>query len=402
MNVPATQGTTAAQNQAMTAQNVQAINDQISAMIRATSQECKQVIQTGVVNNPVAGNNQINVNLRQVGLVKGFIAEFEVAFTNGGSAVASLTDWNIANLCSNISFFDLDNYQRINCAGWFMEMLATAKEGMPHATALLSTSFDTPIKYGSNFNVISASPTIAAGANGSATMRYWIPLAYSRTDLRGSVYMGVTNATSYLQFTINPAPGVATGDPTLAIYTGANSAVAITSVNYTIYQVYLDQLPRYSSGPNAGSAILPPIDTSTQYRLITTSLTGVSVSQDFPVPYSNFQQFLSLGIIYDQAGTLNAGTDINYFALAAANTYQLFKVSPQTQALFGRIKIKTDWPKGSYMFDYREQPISTNQTGNMQTFLNAISAAAGSQVLCGFESFALVNTVLGAASLPAS
>ena len=62
----------------------------------------------------------------------------------------------------------------------------------------------------------------------------------------------------------------------------------------------------------------------------------------------------------------------------------------------------TDWPLGSYLFDFRDQPISTNQTGNMQLLINAITAASGSTVLCGFESFALVNTILGAASLPAS
>jgi hypothetical protein len=38
----------------------------------------------------------------------------------------------------------------------------------------------------------------------------------------------------------------------------------------------------------------------------------------------------------------------------------------------------------------------------MQLLLNAITAANNSQVLAGFESFALVNTILGAASLPAS
>jgi hypothetical protein len=54
------------------------------------------------------------------------------------------------------------------------------------------------------------------------------------------------------------------------------------------------------------------------------------------------------------------------------------------------------------MFDFREQPINTNQAGNMQLLVNPISAAAGSQFLNGFESFALVQAVIGAQSLPAS
>ena len=398
-----TTGTTAAQTAAMAAQNTQATNDAISAYIRGVAQDVKQSIFSGTITAPTAGNNVVQIPLRNVGLVKGFIVEVTALLTNSGSAAASLTDWNAANIISNFSFFDLDNYQRINAAGWFLNMLGTAKEGFPHAAAILHTAMDTPIKYGSNFNVISAPATIAdTGGTGTVVMRYWVPLAYSVNDLRGSVFMGVVNATAYLQLTINPAPGKASGDPTLAVYKGANTAVTVTSAAITVYQNYLDQLPRYTSGPNAGSPILPPIDTATQYRLITTSLTGVTTGQDFPVPFSNFQQFLSLGIIYDQNGTLGDGTDINYFALAAANTYQLFKLSPDTQAMIERTQILTDFPLGSYLFSFRNQPVSTNQTGNMQLLLNAITAASGSTVMAGFESFALVNTVLGAASLPAS
>jgi hypothetical protein len=397
----ATGATTQAQGQQVA--NVQQINDQISAYIRSVGQDVKQSIYSSTITAPASGNNVLQIPLRNVGLVKGFIVQVDASMSNTGSGAASLTTWNAANILSNISFFDLDNYQRINCAGWFMNMLGTAKEGMPWGSALLSTAFDTPIKYGNNFNVISATASLAATTGtGTVNMRYWIPLAYSKADLRGAVFMGVVNATAYLQLTINPTPGVATGDATLAVYSGASTAVTISSVQVTVYQCYLDQLPRYTSGPNAGSPILPPIDTSTQYRLITTSLSAVSVGQDFPIPFSNFQQFLSLGIIYDQAGTLNGGTDINYFALAAANTYQMFKLDPYTQALLSRIRIKTDWPNGSYMFDFRDQPVSTNQTGNMQLLLNAITAATGTTVYCGFESTALINTVLGAASLPAS
>jgi hypothetical protein len=387
----------------MQAQNTQAQNDAISAYIRSVGQQVTQVIYSGTLTAPVAGANNLQIPLRNVGLVKGFIVEVVASMSNTGSGAAALTNWNAANILSNITFFDLDNYQRINCAGWFMNMIGTAKEGFPFGAAILSTAMDTPVKYGNNFNVISASATLAASTGtGTVTMRYWVPLAYANSDLRGSVFMGVVNATAYLQLTVNPAPGVASGDPTLAVYSGANTAVTISSAAITVYQVYLDQLPRYQSGPATGSPILPPIDIATQYRMVTTSLFGITPAQDFPVPFSNFQQFLSLGIIYDQAGTLAAGTDINYFALAAANTYQLFKLSPATQALLQRVKIMTDYPLGSYNFDFRNQPVSTNQTGNMQLLLNAITAASGSTVFAGFESFALVNTVLGAASLPAS
>ena len=402
-SVPATGGTTAAQTAAMQAANAQTANQQISQYLRSVCQENIQNIASGTLTAPTSGNNVIQVTARAVGLGKYFIVELTANMVNNGSAVADLTTWNAANLLSNISFFDLDNYQRLNCAGWFMQMINTAKEGFPFPTAILSTAMDTPIKYGSNFSVISAPATIADdGGTGVVVMRYLVPLAYSKSDLRGSVYLGVVNSTAYLQLTVNPSPGIASGDAVLAVYTGAYSNVTCASIAYTVYQVYLDQLPRYTSGANAGAPILPPIDISTQYRIVTTNLSAVIPGQQFPIPFSNFQSFLSLGIIYDQAGTLNPGTDITSFALAAANTYQLFNITPFTQAMFTRMSMMTDWPDGSYNFNFRGQPINTNQTGNMQLLLQAITAATGTTVYTGFESFALINTVLGAASLPAS
>lgn len=404
MAVPQGSGTTAAQTAAMNANNALAINDQISRGIRAQSIEVKQSIFNQTIATPGSNTNVVQIPFRNVGLVKGFIVKLDATFAASASANPTATNWNVANLLSNITLYDLDNYQRINSAGWYMNMLATAKEQFPHGAAVLLSAMDSPIKYGNNFNVVSLAAPTDVPATGSAQMYYWVPVSYSASDLRGSIFAGVVNATAYLQLTINPAPFAVTGtDPTLSVFQGAaGAATSISSITIQVYQVYLDQLPRYQSGPQAGAPVLPPIDISTQYRINTTSLQGMTIGQDFPIPFSNFQQFLSLGVIYDQVGTLNAGTDINYFALAAANTYLPFKIDPITQAWLSRHKIITDWPLGSYLFDFRGQPIATNQSGNMQLLLNPISAATNSNALCGFESFALVNTVLGAASLPAS
>ena len=131
-------------------------------------------------------------------------------------------------------------------------------------------------------------------------------------------------------------------------------------------------------------------------------MTGVTANQDFPIPFTNFQDFLSATVIYDQAGTLNPGTDITAWKLLAANTLQFFNLDALTQGLKQRIRIKTDFPTGMYQFDFRDAPISTNQAGNIQLVLTPSSAASGSQTLVGWESFARVDTVLGAQSLAAS
>jgi hypothetical protein len=385
--------------------DINQVDAQITSLILNVGEDMTQPIASGTISTSVNGT-VINVPMRLVGLTRGFIVKIATTWTNTGTATAAATEFGIANELSNITLTDLDNYQRINTSGWHVNLLNTVKEGFPFGAAILSTAMDTPIAYGNNYSVISAPGTIAA-TTGSATttMYYWVPCSYGKRDLRGALYTGVVNATAYLQFTLNATPTVASGDNTLAVWkqTAATGATATrTSTTYTVYQNYIDQLPRYQSGKNAGSPILPPIAMRTQYRLVNTSLSAITANQDFPIPFTNFQSFLSTMIIYDQNGTLNAGTDINQWKIAAANTLQFQYLDPFTQSLRTRVRIQTDVPTGSYAFDFREQPINSNQAGNMQILLNPSSAAASSSVLVGWESFADVNTILGAQSLPAS
>ena len=385
----------------MTAQQLQDYDRQVTADILGSSEDMLQPI-FNYQFVPSATNNILNIPMRQVGLTRGFLVKIVATLANTGTAAGALTPFGAANLLSSAVVTDLDNYQRVNTSGWHLNMLNSAKEGWPFGAALLAASQDGPVKYGNNFSVLSAPASIANAASGTVQMYYWVPCAYGKHDLRGAIYTGVTNATAYLSLTLNPTPGIPTGDSTLGMYSGINSALAFTSATVTVYQNYLDQLPRFRSGPNQGAPVLPPLSIGTQYRLVNTSLTGLSAGQQFPIPFTNFQSFLSASVIYDQAGTLAAGTDITSFALTAANTLQFFNLDPITQALRQRVRLKTDFPIGTYMFDFREQPINTNQAGNIQLNITPATAAAGSQVLIGWESFANVNTILGAQSLAAN
>lgn len=388
--------------QAASRQNIQGVDQQITNLLLQVGEDLTQPIASGSLT-PNGNNNTITVPMRAVGLTRGFIVKLTAAFENTGAGAATLTKLGAANLLSNVTMTDLDNYQRINTTGWHLFLLNSAKEGFPFGAALLASAIDTPVSFGNNYSVISATATLGAtSGTGTVNMYYWVPCSYGKRDLRGALYTGVVNSTGYLAFTINPTPGVASGDATLAVYNGTTTDVAYTGVTWTVYQNYIDQLPRYNSGPQAGQPILPPIAMRTQYRLINTSLGAITANQDFPAPFTNFQSFLSATTIFDNAGTLNAGTDINQWKLLAANTLQFFNLDPFTQTLRERVRIKTDPPAGVYMFDFRDQPINTNQAGNMQLILNASTANSGATLLVGWESFADVNTVLGAQSLPAS
>lgn len=339
----------------------------------------------------------LNINPNYAGLLKGFLLEITatVSNTNSGAsgAAMTLTNFGPANILSNITFTDLSQYQRINTAGWALSMLNTVKKHRPYGICTTLTS--SPIAYGNNFTgLISAPASIASGATGTVKMFYYVPITYSDHDLRGVINLAVTNANCQLQVTINQSAGVAAGDATLAMYTG-NSGV-VTSCTVKPYQHYIDQVPRMKNG----GVVIPPKSQSIMYMLLNTNLSGMTVGQDFPMPYANYREFLSTMVIFDNGGTLNAGTDINWWRLQAANTYNYYNVDPFVQALAVRNDIGTDLPTGLTYFNHRNKVLSTQQFGNQSLVLNASTVNAGAVALINYEMFGVTNVVLGAQSLP--
>jgi len=359
------------------------------ALVLANSIDRFQSVYAQTVN--ATQQNVINIAPRNVGLIKGFWVELTATLNNTGAGVATLTELGPTNLLSQIVFTDLQNNTRIQTSGWHLSAVNSARAGRPFVGAQTLSSY--PVGYGNNYPELSAPATIAAAGNGTVIMRYYVPLAYSQSDLRGAVYANVVNATMNLQLTINPAAFVAAGDATLGVYSGA--AGNISNVAITVYQHYLDQLPVQSN-----QTVLPYMDLSTIYELKNTAFSAIQANQDFPIPYANFRSFLSTFFIYDNNGTLNAGTDLNYIALQSANYTQIFKMSPVTLVSLARLKMGIDFPTAMYYVDHRNKPINTIQYGNMELVVNASSAPAGTQILTGFEDFAMVNYVTGAGSLP--
>ena len=405
------------------------INAQARAAVLARSLDRMQIIYSQTIATPGTANNVIQIAPQNVGLVKGFLVEISGTVTNTGAATpandATLTDFGVANVLSQVIFNDLQNYTRIQTAGWHLALMDSVKRRRPFGAALalaanggiLPAEAAFPLGYGDNWNVITA-PTVLAGAaggpgvsSGPFRMMYWVPLSYADNDLRGAVYMNVVNATAQLQLTLNPAPSVAgvaaTGtDTTLAMYSGVAAPVTFSNVTVTVFQSYLDQLPMGKNGP-----ILPPLDLSTIYELKNTQLIGMVQATDFPIPYPNFRDFMSTFVIFDNVGgtpvgagpTRSFGTDLNYWTLQSANLTNLWKVPPEVVALKSRNHIGMDFPAGTYYFDSRNRPISTVQYGNLNLIMNpSVVCNPGAVALIGFEDLGLVNTLTGAGSLPGS
>lgn len=354
-------------------------------------------IAQGTISSAIPGTI-VNVPVRNVGLIKKFVLALTFTMTRSAAETQTRTEIGPANALSSVIFTDLSNQTRIQTAGWHLHALACARRQLVNGAAYTT---DTPTGFESNFTVISAPSSFTTGTQ-TVRMYYEIPLAYGDYDLRGAIYANVVNATMNLQFTINPNFSVvSTADPLLAVYQSSTTdLVTISSVTWTLYQNFLDQLPVGKQGP-----VLPLLDLSQAYLLNQTTIAGIVSGQDIPAPYANFRNFFSTFAIYDNNGyTTNVGGDINYWALQSANYTNIFKFDPIIAAYMARQIIGDDCPATAghamYYFDHRKKPIATVQYGNMQLLINAANVqGASSAVLLGYESIAQINQIVQAGSL---
>ena len=316
----------AAPSQQSRVQAAQQANALARQLVLNNAVEATQAILTQTFTG--GAGQVIVIPCRNVGFVKKFIVEVQASITGtAGGPTHTLTQIGAANFFSNIILTDLSNQQRINTSGWHLYAVQSAKYRGPYASSMTAT--DTPLGYGANVQTIMQAPAIINGSVSSSTVNVSlmleVPVTYSDTDLRGGIFAGVVGATFQLQLTVNPNLSVGTGvDSTLAMYVSSSAVLAtLSSAKITVHQVYLDQLPMGQKGP-----ILPLLDMNVGYMFNSTSIGGLVANQDNQLQYANFRDFMSTTIIYDNAGALNPGTDIAYFALQTANLVNIFKVDP--------------------------------------------------------------------------
>lgn len=367
--------------------------------ILANAIKMKQQIYSATVDP--ASQNVINVTgntIRNVGLLLGYVIEVtgDIKDTDAAND-ATRTPWGNANMLTQIMYNDLSNVTRIQVPGWHLALLNTVRQGFGYGGVYAN---NLPMGYGSNFDVYSGLSTLTHGVAQTLRMQYYVPIAYSSTDLRGSIFMGTVSATSNLQITINQTPLIAaTDNPINGVYqmnTGAASGGWNSNVTVTVYQIYLDQIPMQAPGV----PLLPQMDINTIYELKQTSWNNPTSGQDYPMYYTNARSFLSTIAIFDNGGVYNTGSDVNYFSLVSANSTNIWKVTPEQLALDARMRIMTDMPDGTYLIESRDIPINTINYGNMALNINANGVlGTGARVLVGYEAFAQVNALPTATSL---
>jgi hypothetical protein len=380
------------------------------AVQQMTAQQANMLQRQAVLNSAVDMSNLIasgtvqqsvvpvlNTTVRPVGFLKSFRIRMTALVTNtDGANALTLSDFGLANFLTNITFTDLNNNQRINTTGAHISFLNSLKRQGPFASGF-ALETDTMGGFGENYPILNAPASIAHGGTATIACVYDIPITYSDDDLTGGIYCNAINTQQQLSLTFNPAPFAAAGtDSTNAIYFGASGT--LTNITYEIYQNYLDQLPVGQNG-----IILPQLDIQTSYDLKYSNFSNISPAQDFPVPYANFRKFISTIAVYNHDTTVNTGrvggTDINSWALQAANFTNFWKKSPQVQAIDARNILGCDLPKGVTYHSFRRRPLSTQQYGNLELVMNPITAT-NPLLVTYFEAFAYLNTVTQAGSLP--
>ena len=353
-----------------------------------------QQIFSQTTTSYVAGQQQVmTITPAPVGIITRFIIRVTATMGNSGGADTQTRVQNGgAAILSNIQYTDTSNITRINAPGWYLNQLwmQRRRRKATGAVTMDNSSLDgIGANYTAGINAVPATLTAAPSA-ANFVQFYDVPLAYAGNDLRGAVLAALINATQSLSVTINPNFFVKSTDTVNLAEAGYQSDSAtllgqISSLTVTVYQEYIDQF---------GTLPLPAIDLATQYQLQVTGGYVPVANTDLVIPYPNFKNFMSTTFRYNNNGTFNAGSDINYASIRAANQSDLVKVDPYTLTLLNRERVGDDLPAGYYIFDHREKPIFTNTFGNMSLVVQASSVGgANSSISVGYESLALQSQI---------
>ena len=399
-----TMGTASPNSSASAAAQARQANLAARSLIVQNSVDALQQIFTTTISNYTPGvAYPVNVPVRNVGLIKRFFVEILANVQQGAAETQTKTTLSGANILSQIVLTDLNNQTRIQTTGWHLHYLATVRRQLAFGAAFTNSD---PSAIGNNWGTSGAATTsclqfIPSPVTAAANLRwfYEVPVSYSDTDLSGAIWANVLNATMNLQLVINPNFYVSsTADPVQAVYQSSSAQLGkINSITITVYQNYLDQLP---VNPQTGAVILPSLDLEYVYLLNNTNAVGLAAGADQALPYANWRNFLSTFVIYDNAGVINTGSDVNYIAMQSANFTNIFKIDPFMLSLLTRTKINDDLPAGMYYIDTRSKPINTQQYGNMQLLFNPSAVTGGtSQLLIGYESLALQGVMNNAGSI---
>ncbi len=373
--------------------NVAARNAVLSRAVEVT-----QLQPNAITWNPSTSGNYTQVlKPSMVGLITDFWIKVSATINNSSTTAGTATTLGLANLISNITLIDVQNFERINTSGLHIAYIEDLRQRKPTGQTYSianATGDQSPVGYGNNYAKDVLPTSLAASGNTTVVQYLRIPLRYDNMTLRGALYAQVINQTASLQVTLNSNIAT-TGTNPMAVYNGSGAAGTITSATIELYQTYLDQLPVDA----AGNPILPLGDLGIIYEFKKTTYSSLAAGVDAIIPYQSNRTFLSTLMLYNNGGTLNAGSDINYFKLKNANSYTYQYVQPEFLSMKVSRNMGLDLPAGVYMMSHRQQPIATNVSGNIALYFNPSTVNANALFNVYYEDTAIESILSNSPSI---
>lgn len=335
--------------------------------------------------NPTLGQ-QVRIPLDRTGIVTGVTLLVQVPMNI--TVAATQSPFGPYPVISNIQYVDFSGVTHINCTGWQLHFLNSIKAQRAIGNSQKMAGYITGSETGVDTNLL-AQPTGVANPT-SMYFALYVPLAINaRGDLRGAILAQTDRGEHYLNITF--ANALVNADPFAAPYT-AGTAVLASNIVVTAFMHYL--MPQGGVGPNN----LPMIDLSTIYEIQGNLFdnTNIVAGQPKYANWPNNRAILSASHFYDQAaagGTLN-GADIAKITMLVNGNTNLRELTPQLLRLQMRDHMGWDFPSGVYYLPSRNQPVTTQLFGNVQTKFDVVTAGAGSYFQSMYESTYLSGTPL--------
>lgn len=376
-------------------------NLQIRNGILANAVPVLQNIKSGSITNYAAGSpSQVTTLLSNTGFIRRVFLEITATVNCGASHTATPTFFGPANLLSNVTFTDQNNRQRINTTGLHLHLRASEHKRRSFGGALVaSTGISDPSGVGANFPVMNSTGAVSGGTAKTFTWIYEIPIVNSNQDLTGGIYANQTTSNNQLQFTINPAFFEYNGDPFNSAYSMdaalATSAPTLTSINWTLYQDFLDDLPVYTSGAQQGYAILPQLDVSWSLNLFMLNPGAQVQGQDNLYALQPFNTYTNIMAFWDNYTYNGAvGGDVTTLYVKISNSYILRQWDPLILASLTRNLLGTDMPgnvssaatSGAiYNMDFRSKPLSVDQLSATNIIFHPSTVETAASLMYGVE-----------------
>lgn len=355
----------------------------IDQQIAANAAARQNLIRTGLymtkklqpVTGAALGTSQ-RINLERIGITTGVLLEFAVPVTIAATA-GTQSPFGPYNLAQLVKYTDYAGIQRVLTSGYQLHALNCFRGMRLADNAAKMSGYLTTAETGIDTDLLKLPTAIS---NDTIYFSLFVPMAYdARSDLRGAVLSQTIYGDHYI--TVDLANALVAADTFTAPYSAGGVTLGAAGITITAYQQYIM--------PQQGVANLPMADLSIIYAIEGnyTDNSNITAGQSKYLNWPNNRAVMSALHVFDNGntGTLN-GADLNGIVLLGNSNTNIREMSASYLRRSMRYQLGTDLASGVYYLSSRNQPITTQLYGNVQTRFDIATANAGAYFVSQYES----------------